>query len=170
MPYRRRRGRRRSLGNVIQSYKKVLSPGPASHAAATQIDTTISNGVDSVAAGQTSATDPDVPVGAVIKYIEIQYSVQNLVSIACTQWMSIQRTHTGQSNLAPFAVGGSPQRNQTHYQLVRMLGNDQNNNMTLRFKVPSKFQRVREGDKWIFSVYADAIVTDVAQIIYKFYR
>ena len=169
MVYRRRRPMRRALGQVIQSYKKVLTHAPAS-SAASQIDYDLSSGVDSVAAGQTSGTDANVPTGAVLKYIEIQYSVQNLVSVAATQYLCIQRVHSGQSNINPSAVGGHAQRNQVHWQLLKMCGQDQNNNMTIRFKVPKKFQRVREGDKWVLSVYTDVTHTHACQVIYKFYR
>ena len=171
MPYRRFR-RRSTLPRarqVIQSYKKVINHAPASRTTGKQAFG-ISTGVDSVAAGQTSATDTQVPTGSVIKFIEIQFSVSNLVSVSMFQWIAIQQLRSGQSSIAPNVVGGDPQRNQVHFQKMIQVGKDQNSNMTIRFKVPKKFQRVREGDIWEFTTIADQVSSSAVQIIYKFYR
>lgn len=154
---------------VIQSYKKVITYAPASKTTAQQ-DYEISLGEDSVAAGQTAATDTGVPSGSVIKYFEIQACFVNLVSVAMFQNMSVQLTRSGQSPIDPRVVGGNPQRNQVHYQRIVGIGKDQNNNYVLRFKVPKKFQRVRDGDKWTFTCIADQVHTSNIQAIYKFYR
>lgn len=166
----RRRSRRGSLGTVVQSYKKVLNFAPASHAAAGNIHNVIMTGVDSVAAGQTGPTDQNVPTGSLVKYIEIQHSFVNLVSVASFMHIAIQRTHSGQVPIAANAVGGNPQRNQVmHLQMVN-LGADQNGNRKYGFKIPKKYQRVREGDNWVFTVVCDTIWTDALQVIFKFYR
>lgn len=161
---------RRSLGNVIQSYKKVLNYAPTSRAAATQFNHILTKGVDSAAAGQTSATDADVPTGAVVKYIEVQWSAANLVNIAAFYWLTIQKIHSGQSSVDGQSVGGNSQRNQVFFQKQIMIGQSQNSNHVLRFKVPKKFQRVREGDQWRFTHQSDAVYTEACQVIYKFYR
>lgn len=167
---RRKRSTMRSARNVIQSYKKVLNFAPASHAASTQIANVLTNGVDSVAAGQTGPTDANIPTGAIVTEIEIQYSVTNLVSVSAFLHLTIQRVHFGQGAIAGNAVGGNAQRNQVHYQCMKSLGQNQNNNYVFKFKVPKKFQRVRESDTWIFSTLCDQIWTDSIQVIYKFYR
>lgn len=168
--YSRRTARRSGLGTVIQSYKKVLNVAPASVAAATQTNTPMTSGVDSVAAGQTSVTDPQVPTGAVVKFIEIQLSVQNLVNIAAFGHVAIQLLRSGQAQIAANAVGGNPQRNQVFHLDMFSLGTNQNVNRKYRFKIPRSFQRIREGDSWQFSFTADQIRTEAYQIIYKFYR
>lgn len=169
MVYRRRR-RATAPRNVIQSFKKVLNQAPASHAAAAVVTTFLSVGTDSVAAGQTSAVDTQVPTGSVIKQIEIQHSAVNLVGIASFMHVSIQRTHAGQSPITPNAIGGSNQRNQVFFQKLYSLGQDQIHNATYKFKVPKKYQRVREGDNWQFTITCDTIWSDAVQVIYKFYR
>ncbi len=165
------RGSRRRNGPraVVQSYKKVINIAPASLTTA-RIEDVISNGKDSVAAGQTSPTDADVPTGALIKFIEIQFSQANLVAVAMfTNW-SIMQLHSEQTAVGPNVVGGSARRNQVFRQGLYMLGQNQNNNRTIRFKVPPKFQRVREGDSWRFVHISDQVSSASTQIIYKFYR
>lgn len=169
---RRRYSRRRisSPRNVVQSFKKVFTLAPTSRAAATILSNSLATGTDSVAAGQTSATDVAVPTGSVIKMIEIQYSCANLVSIASFLSICIQKVHSGQTRLDPQAVGGNPQRNQVFFQKIYSLGKDQNRDITIKFKIPKKYQRIREGDEWHFTRVSNTIFTDNTQAIYKFYR
>lgn len=167
----RRRSRRAVMPrSVVQSYKKVINLAPTSRVAASNSHNVMSTGVDSVAAGQTSAIDNQVPTGSVIKYFEIQHSFMNLVSIASFMHIAIQLTRSGQTPQVANAIGGNPQRNQVFHQSMMSVGANQNGNRVYRFKVPAKYQRVREGDKWNFSVTCDTIWTDASQIIYKFYR
>ncbi len=166
--YRRRR-RMSSPRSVIQSFKKVINHAPASLTTATQT-WKASTGTDSVAAGQTSATDFAVPTGSIIKYIEFQWCQQNLVNVAAFTHLQVIRLHSGQVTVAPNAVGGSPIRNQVHHQECFCLGQNQNVNRVIRFKVPKKFQRVREGDIWQLNTITDQVSTGVCQILYKFYR
>lgn len=163
-------GRRSGVRPVIQSFKKVLFVAPASRAAATSLNQVLTEGEDSIAAGQTGATDAGVPTGSMIKYIEIQYAVTNLVAIASHMTLSIQRTHSGQAPIVSNAIGGSPQRNQVHLMKMYNIGQNQNSNHTIRFKVPAKYQRVREGDKWQINRVCDTVFTDAILVIYKFYR
>lgn len=174
MPYFRRRYRTRRRGYrgkaPIQSFKKVLNYAGASRGASAIIDFTIVTGVDSVAAGQTSVTDTQVPTGATVKYFDITYGDSNLVAVSYFNHKTIQLVHSGQTRIDPRTVGGDPQRNQVFYQRLDMLGKEQNGTYRIRFKVPPRFQRVREGDKWQFTVVGDQVHTDICQIIYKFYR
>ncbi len=158
------------MAPVIQSFKKVLNGAPASRAASTDITRFLSTGTDSVAAGQTSVGDALVPTGSIIKFIEIQWSASNLAAVACFVHVCIQQTHAGQSPVSPLTVGGSPQRNQVFFQAMYLIGKDQNSNHVFRFKVPKKFQRVREGDNWQFVTNGDTVYADATQVIYKFYR
>lgn len=168
--YSRRMGRRSSMGAVIQSFKKVLNFAPLSHTAATVQSAVLSNGTDSVAAGQTGVIDPAVPTGSVIKYIEIQFSVSSATSaIAFLHW-SLQHVRANQSDISPLTVGGNSQRNQVHRQGLLTLGANQSINRTIKFRVPPRFGRVREGDRWIFNRSADLLWGDAIQVIFKFYR
>ncbi len=164
-------GRRSSMPRaVIQSFKKVINHAPASRTATTIHAFNISFGVDSVAAGQTSVTDVNVPTGSIIKFAEIQYNISQLVTQAAYFWATVQRTHVGQFPISGRLVGGSSQRNQVMRQLQLVVGKDQNSNHVWKFKVPKKFQRVREGDAWIFTLESDVVHNSAVQHIYKFYR
>ncbi len=155
---------------VIQSFKKVLNDAPASRASATNISLNLAKGEDSVAAGQTGVIDPDVPTGCVIKYFEIQWSYANPTAGVIFLHTTIQKLHSGQSPISPNVVGGNPQRNQVFHQSMRAISLNQNGNAVFRFKVPKKFQRMREGDVWQFNRIGNASFSDAIQVIYKFYR
>ncbi len=170
MPFRRRMRRSSGPRPVIQSFKKVLNFAPISQSAGSTITRVLVDGTDSVAAGQTGVTDSDVPTGAIIKYIEIQWAVNNLVNTSCFMNMTIQLLHSGQFAISPLVVGGNPQRNQVYHQQLFSIGQSQNSNHIYRFKVPKRVQRVREGDLWVFAHNGSAIHTDSMQVIYKFYR
>lgn len=166
---RRRRSRMPRPRQVIQSFKKVINQAPASVAAGSNVYQ-IAQGVDSVAAGQTSAVDVNVPTGSIIKNITIQFSLANLVSIATFAHVAIVHLRSGQSAPAANVVGGDPRRNQVHYQNLYSIGKDQNRDIKINFKIPAKFQRVREDDQWVFVITTNQITTQVSQYIYKFYR
>ncbi len=169
--FRSSRGsRNRSLSTVIQSFKKVINHAPASRTVTTIHVFNISTGEDSVAAGQTSVTDVSVPTGSVMRAVEIQYSVSQLVSQAAYFWTTIQRLESGQAQISGRTVGGNPQRNQVHRQGQFMVGDDQNSNHVIRFPIPKRFQRVKDGSKWIFTIESDVVHNSAVQIIYKFYR
>ncbi len=161
--------RRRSLGNVVQSYKKIIFRIAAGFSAGFQNEQIVL-GVDSVAAGQTSATDPNVPTGSLIKYIDIQFAVSNLVSTPCYINCSIQYVLSGQTTVDPNLAGGHAQRNQILHMEMYSIGADQNSNHKFRFKVPPKFQRLREGMSWHLTWRNSATVNRQMQAIYKFYR
>ncbi len=166
----RRFRRRMGMRPVIQSFKKVLNDAPASRLSATNIQTTLSVGVDSTAAGQTGPTDAGVPTGSLIKFFEIQWAMGNVSGGNNFFHVAIEQIHSNQGIIAPNVVGGSPQRNQVFYQSLFQIGTDQNGSRTYRFKVPRKYQRVREGDEWRFVRQGSATFTDGVQVIYKFYR
>ncbi len=162
---------RRSMGMrpVIQSYKKVLNIAPLSTSAGTT-GHTLTQGVDSVAAGQTSVTDAQVPTGCLIKYIEIQLAWSQIVGGSVFVHYSLQLVHNAQTAIISNVVGGNPQRNQVFHQWFVSLGINQNFNRIIKFKIPKKFHRVREGDKWILTVTNSNTLVMGYQIIYKFYR
>ncbi len=156
--------------NVIQSYKKVINIAPASVAAGVANPTNIVVGVDSVAAGQTSATDANCPTGCLVKFIEMQFTISNLVAVTMNVHYAVEYILSGQAFVNPNVIGGSPIRNQVLKQGLFMVGKEQNSNHVIRFKIPSKFQRLREGMAWKLIVQADQVSSQTGQHIYKFYR
>ncbi len=88
--------RRRSYSPrpVIKTYKKVLNFAGTSQTIANHTDV-ITTGTDSVAIGQTGATNTTIPTGSSVRYIEIQYSAINLVNTAAFIHFTIQLVHFG---------------------------------------------------------------------------
>ncbi len=165
------RSRRRSMPRqVVQSFKKVINEAPVSQAAGSR-SIIISQGVDSVAAGQTSPTDADVPTGSIIKFIEIQVAMGQITGGAVFAHCSIQQMRSQQTAIPSNVIGGSPRRNQVFHQFLWEFGVNQSWSRIIKFKVPPRFSRVREGDSWIFEITTSGgSVTQAFQIIYKFYR
>ncbi len=164
-----RGSRSRSIQPVIQSYKKVILHINASFTAGFAQEQ-LAVGTDSVAAGQTSATDTAVPTGSIIKFIEVQFAVSNVVSTPCYMDVTLQYFLGGQTVIDPHIVGGSNQRNQVLHMDMYQVGGDQNANRRYRFKIPKKFQRIREGMTWTIGWRNTATVNRQVQAIYKFYR
>ncbi len=158
------------MGTVIQSFKKVINHALTSRAAGASIGHPLVTGVDSVAAGQTGPTDTNVPTGSVIRFVEVQYSWTNLVSVSHIINGMIQFQRSGSAIVDPILVGGNPNRNQIMNQFMRSVGQNQNGNITIRVKVPSIYQRIREGDVWTLVTNATQVYSDQVQAIFKFYR
>ncbi len=154
---------------VVQSYKKVMVFAEASFTAGFQTELLV-QGADSVAAGQTSATDAIVPTGSILKYIEIQFCARNAAAAALYLNCTIQYKLAGQVFLDPDSIGGSAQRNQVMHMDLFSIGTDQNSTHKFRFKVPKGFQRIRENTQWGLVWNSSGSVNRKAQAIYKFYR
>ena len=167
--FRRRRRSFSAPRNIIQSYKKVIDIAPES-LTVNKHDIAMSEGVDSVPAGQTSPTDNNVPVGAIIKNFNIDLAFINIGNTDCFVWITIQQLRATQTGVNPRVVGGNPQRNQVFRQIMRGIPPDTNANLHINFKIPKRFQRVRDGDTWIIRYENDNVVSRCAQIVYKFYR
>ncbi len=169
--FRSSRGTRsRGMAPVIQSFKKVINSGPSSLPVGLTAFT-IAQGQDSVAAGQTGPSDGVVPTGCIIKYFEVQHAIGNGTAGApAFIHTGIMQTNDGQSIVNPASVGGNPRRNQVFHQALFQLGTNQSNNRVYKFKVPKRFQRMREGTVWTFAINSDVICSNAIQVIYKFYR
>ncbi len=163
-----RGSRRRAFRPVIKSYKKVLYGAPASFGAGFN-SIFLVQGKDNISPNQSNATDADVPTGSIVKYIEIQFAISNLVSIACFINCSIQYTLAGQSAKNPNQIGGSNQRNQVMHLDLYSVGANQNSTHKFKFKVPKQFQRVKEGMDWTLTWSNSESVTMNSQAIYKMY-
>ncbi len=171
MPYRRNFTRRRSRKSnlvTIQSYKQISVDGPASRAAATNIVHVLASGVDNYTGP--SASNNEVPTGAVIKFITIFATFTNLVSVSSLLHLNIMLTHSGQTVLTPGAIGGTSARNQVYHTMMKFLGKEQNSNFIINFRIPQGVQRMREGDKWNLMYRSDTVFASATQAIYKFYR
>lgn len=160
--------RRSGIRPVIQSFKQVRYDAPASIAAAAQTTYTLSNGVDNYTGP--SASNNECPTGSIIKNFNIQLCNQNLVNVAAFLVVTLQLNRSGQSPIDGLAVGGNAQRNQIHKTIYRSVGMNQNANININFKIPKKYQRVREGDRWHLVTACSAIHTESVYTIYKFYR
>ncbi len=162
-----RGSRRRSSGRPIShTYKKVLNFIPASFGAGFTNQVLV-NGKDNQTLNQTSNTDGNVPTGSIVKYLEIQFAVANLIEGACFINCSIQYKLDGQSFVDPDAMGGDASRNQCLHQELYSVGGFQNSTHKFKFKVPKRFQRVREGMQWSLTWSRSASVSAATQIIYK---
>ncbi len=161
--FSRRMGSRGSRP-ILTTYKHIIQLAPASVSAGLRVNTLVT-GVDAFS-GQTSVTDSATETGRIIEKLDIQLTIANLVNIALNVWVSVQHLRSGQSTIDPRATGGSPQRNQVHLQLLRMVGQSQNQTFHIKFRIPKKFQRVREGDLWVLGVNADQTATHALQCIY----
>ncbi len=163
------RRRRMVVRPSIQSQKVVINHAAASFVAGTIVQG-MSVGTDSVAAGQTGPTNTQVPTGSRIAAFNIRFAAVNIVGGALFLHIAIQLVHNAQTVVDPQLVGGNPQRNQVFYQDMRSIGINQNMNWAILFKIPKRFQRVREGDRWEFVWKATNTVTATNQIIYKYIR
>ncbi len=165
-----RGGRKRSGPRpVIQSFKKVLFFVQASFSSGFQSEQLVL-GVDSVAAGQTSATDAGVPTGSLVKFIEVQFAVNNSVATPAYVNCTLQLIQSQQTALDPGLVGGNTRRNNVFHMDMFSIGQDQNSTHKFKFKIPKGFQRVKEGTQWALVWSNSATVNRQCQAIYKFYR
>ncbi len=164
-----RRGRNSGMRAVIQSYKKVIDIIPVSVPASFTNENLVI-GVDSIAAGQTSNIDPNVPTGAIIKYIEVHHALANATAGNVIVDTAFQYTVNNATGIDPVTVGGSTARNQVLHMSKFAVGPNQNQNRIYKFKIPAKFQRVREGRRWVFSFRLSGTLTHSLLAIYKFYR
>ncbi len=164
-----RGSRRRSTRPVINSFTKRLFLADASFAAGFTQDQ-IALGEDSVAAGQTTATDEGVPTGAIIKFIEVQFANFNAASSNCFVNCSLQYKLSNQSFINPNLLGFNDQRAQCLHLDNFSVGIGQNATHKFKFRIPKQFQRIKKGMRWALVWSNSASVNRQTQIIYKFYR
>jgi len=158
--------RRSTMMPMRKTYKKVLNYAEASFAAGQRSEDLI-QGQDSLAIGQTTATDASVPSGARVTFVEIQFPVTNATNQTAYINTCLMYTLTGQAAIDPDLVGGAPLRNQVLHQELFSVGFNQNSTHKFRLKIPKKYQRVRDGMKWRFIWSNSNTVNRRLQIIYK---
>jgi len=154
---------------MVNSYKKVQNSGQATFGTPGFQSEFLVQGVDNFT-GQLTATDANVQTGSIIKFIEVQFALANVLEGACFVNCTVQYTLSSQTVVDPDQVGGNQQRNQVLHQDMFSVGGFQNSTHKFKFKIPKKFQRVREGMDWVLVWSNSAAVTRNVQTIYKYYR
>ncbi len=149
-----------------RTYKKVLDFAPVANGAG-KINHLLVSGADSLALGQTGVTDGIVPTGSKVKGILVNFMASNIVGGSVFQYISMQMLLPSQGTVDPRTVGGSSQRNQVFFQDAYSIGINQNANRKFYFKIPPKYQRMREGMQWYLVSNGTNTVTNAMQVIYK---
>ncbi len=128
----------------------------------------ICTGVDSVALGQTSITDGNVPTGSIIKGFLISFGIANPSTTNLEVGVNIQFLLSGQATTVnPLAVGGIPQRNQVMHSWHFTVAQDSMVNRLKFVKIPKQFQRIKEGMIWNIAIDANTSREQAIQVIYK---
>ncbi len=83
---------------------------------------------------------------------------------------SLQYALSGQGGIDPDVIGGNPQRNQVLHQELFQVGFNQNSTHKFKLRIPAKYQRMREGMKWILTWSNSNSINRRLQIIYKVER
>lgn len=163
-----RRMARRSSLIPINSFKQVNYLAPITLPAATKNDTIISSGVDNYTGP--SVSNNEVPTGASIKAVNVQISCVNVAAGASFIHATLQYVAATVVSLSPINYGGNNKRNIIHKHIMRACGENQNVNINLSYKIPPRFQRVREAGRWMVVMEATQATVMSIQTIYKFYR
>ncbi len=166
-----RGSRRRSLPrSTIRSAKYIVNQAGASEAAGL-IAVSIAVGTDNTTLGQSTGSDIAIPVGSKIAVIDIFMPKVNLgASTANFIHWSIQRIGTSQAVLNPINAGGNPLRKNILLSGVLGLGAGQNNQLHVRYKIPTKYQRIGDGDVWSLVMNNGLAVSTIYQFIYKVFQ
>ncbi len=150
----------------MRSYKKQINHTIVSSALLTA--NAICSGVDSLALGQTTITDANVPTGSKVRGFLIQLSITNPGTTSVEWGANLQYIVSGQaSNVNPLAVGGDPQRNQVLKSWHGIISQDSMTNINQYVKIPKFLQRVKEGMIWRIAINSSAAREQAIQIIYK---
>ncbi len=160
----RRRGYPRPR-NVIRTAKYIVVVGPASEATGTTV-TPMILGADNAVLGQTGVTDITVPVGARVEKIEIFMPKIGLGAIGNFITWSVQHLVSGQAVISPIVAGGSPLRKNIILTGHVGLGQNQNNSIHVKFRIPKRFQRIGDGDAFQIVNHNHLAVTTDYYIIY----
>ncbi len=150
----------------MRTYKKQLNYVIVSSALVTADNLAV--GVDSLAIGQTSITDANVPTGTRIRGFLIQLSITNPGTTSVEWGANVQYLLSGQAaNVPPLAVGGNPQRNQVIKSWHGIIAQDSMTNLNVYVKLPKQFQRIKEGTLWRIVIDSSAAREQAIQVIYR---
>lgn len=148
------------------SNKYIVDGAEASETAGTQ-QFIIATGTDNAVLGQASATDTAIPVGAKITKLDVRAVFGNLVSVNDFIYWTIQKKHTAQGNCPPNAAGGNPLRSNIMLSGLFMVGDNQNRVLNVKYNIPKKMQRLKDGDVWVLVYNLGQITTTAKQAVYK---
>ncbi len=127
----------------------------------------LAKGVDDETLGQSSATDNSVPTGVKIRQFNIMTCWGSITGVSTFLHWSIQRLSSSQNAIDPTAVGGNPLRTNVMMQGMICIGDKQNATLDIKYKVPKKFWRIKDGDRWMLTTKSSTNVDTVKQVIYK---
>ncbi len=167
--FRSFRGSRRRFmpRSTVRTVKYIVVAGPSSESAGLNA-VVMAHGKDNATAGQSGVTDVDVPVGSKIVSFEIFMPKVNLgASTANFIHWSIQRTQQGQSVVNPITASGNALRINILLTGVVGLGAGQNNSLHVKYRVPTKYQRIGDNHIWQLVNNNDLAVSVTYYIIYK---
>ncbi len=160
------RGSRRKRLPGTNSIKYIVNIAGASEPAGLSA-VTMALGTDLITGGQSAPTVAAVKTGSKIALFDIRMPKVSLSATANFIHWSIQRVLSGQSVINPIIMGGDPLRKNVMLSGVLGLGEGQNNQLHIRYKVPPKFQRIGDGDAWILVNNNTGAVSTIYQIMYK---
>jgi len=154
------RGSTRSVKYIVEVAGASESAGLTAH--------TICTGTDNATLGQTGVTDVAVPTGSKIVLFDIRMPKVNLGAATANfiHW-SLQITKSGQSVVNPIGQSGNPLRTNVMLSGVLGLGAGQNNSLHIRYKVPKRFQRIKDGDVWNIVNNNGLAVSAIYEFVYK---
>ncbi len=165
-----RGGRRGNMPrNSTRSSKFIVDEASASETTGLQVFQ-MAIGEDNATLGQTSAVDTGVPTGSKITKLDIRCSYASLVNVATFIHWAIELRLSGQASLNPLAQGGNPLRTIVMLSGIRSVGQNQNQDIHIVYKIPPKFQRMKDGAQWQWTTNNSQITTAVKQVVYKVYQ
>ncbi len=147
-----------------RKYQVVVAPASES---AGKIDFQVVRALDDEVLGQTSVTDSDVPVGAKVTEIRIRWEGVSLANVAVIGHWSLQRIDALQPTLDPAVAGGDPLFKNIMLSGMKSVGLNQNSSLNIRYKVPKKFWRLADGQRWFFVTNFNNVMTVSKEAIYK---
>ncbi len=166
------RGSRRRSGpprGGIVSNKYVVDEAESTEVAGLQVFQ-MALGVDGTTMSQTGVTDTSVPSGAKITKLDIRVSYSNLASLSAFVHWAIELRLSGQASINPITVGGSPLRTIVMLSGVKSVGDNQNQDIHIVYKIPPKFQRMKDGMQWQWTANLGQLMQTVKQVVYKVYQ
>ncbi len=139
---------------------------PASESAGKQ-DFKLAEGLDNAVLGQTSVTDSGVPVGAKITELRVRWEGASLANVAVIGHWSIQRLSAGQGTLDPAVGGGNILFKNIMLSGMKSVGLNQNSSLNIRYKIPKKFWRLGDTERWYLVTNFNNVMTVGKSVIYK---
>ncbi len=149
---------------LSKKYQVVVAPASES---AGKIDFLMAQGFDDAVLGQATVTDSTVPVGAKVTELRIRWEGVSLANVAVIGHWSIQRVNASQGTVDPAVAGGDPLFRNIMLSGMKSVGLNQNSSLNIRYKIPKKFWRLGDTEKWYFVTNFNNVMTVSKEAIYK---